>query len=122
MSLKHFMADQMRKPSGWFGSVILRHLLNRMNMAIVESTLARVDLQSGQRVLEIGFGGGAAIALVAKRLGDGVVTGIDFSPEMVQKAQLRFRGEIARGNVCIRHADIVVLPFPAESFDRIFTI
>ncbi len=57
MTLKHFMAAQMRKPSGWFGSVFLRRLLNRMNMAVVESTLSRMELEPHHLVLEIGFGG-----------------------------------------------------------------
>src|ERR1019366_6112830 len=59
MTLKHFMAAQMRKPSGWFGSVILRRLLNRMNMAVVDSTLSRIELEPHHHLLEIGFGGGA---------------------------------------------------------------
>jgi hypothetical protein len=54
MTLKHFMAAQMRKPSGWFGSVILRRLLNRMNMAVVESTISRIGFEPHHPVLEPG--------------------------------------------------------------------
>jgi ubiquinone/menaquinone biosynthesis C-methylase UbiE len=122
MTLKHFMAAQMRKPSGWFGSVILRHLLNRMNMAVVKSTLSRIELEPHHQILEIGFGGGAALALVSKRLTTGVITGVDFSPEMVREAERRFRHEIANGRLRVQLGDIAGLPFAAATFDRVFTI
>jgi ubiquinone/menaquinone biosynthesis C-methylase UbiE len=116
------MAAQMRKPSGWFGKVILRPMLNRMNTAVVESTLSRMALESNLDVLEIGFGGGSAIALVSKRLTTGVVTGVDFSPEMVQEAERRFRHEIAEGRVRVKLGDIAALPFATATFDRVFSI
>ena len=116
------MAAQMRKPSGWFGSVILRRLLNRMNMAVVESTISRMGLEPHHHILEIGFGGGAALALVSKELITGVVTGVDFSPEMVREAERRFRTEIASGRLRVQLGDIAALPFASATFDRIFTI
>jgi ubiquinone/menaquinone biosynthesis C-methylase UbiE len=116
------MAAQMRKPSGWFGSIILRRLLNRMNMAVVESTISRIGLEPHHQLLEIGFGGGAALALVSKRLVTGVVTGVDFSPEMVREAERRFRHEIANGRLRVQLADIAALPFASATFDRVFTI
>jgi ubiquinone/menaquinone biosynthesis C-methylase UbiE len=116
------MAAQMRKPSGWFGSVVLRPMLNRMNTAVVDSTLSRLALQPDLDVLEIGFGGGSGLALVSKRLTAGVVTGVDFSPEMVQEAERRFRTQIADGRVRVQLGDIAALPFASASFDRVYTI
>ena len=112
----------MRKPSGWFGSVFLRRLLNRMNMAVVESTLSRMELEPHHLVLEIGFGGGAALALVSKHLTTGVVTGVDFSPEMVREAERHLRHEIANGRLRVQLGDIAALPFASATFDRVFTI
>ena len=122
MTLKHFMAEQMRKPSGWFGSVILRRLLNSMNMAIVESTILRIRLEPHHEILEIGFGGGAAMALISRRLTTGVVSGVDFSPEMVREAERRFRREISNGRLRVQLGDIAALPFASATFDRVFTI
>ena len=109
------MAAQMRKPSGWFGSVVLRRLLNRMNMPVVESTISRIGLEPHHHVLEIGFGGGAALALVSKRLTAGVVTGVDFSPEMVREAERRFRLEIANRRLHVQLGDIAALPFASAT-------
>jgi ubiquinone/menaquinone biosynthesis C-methylase UbiE len=116
------MAEQMRKPSGWFGSVIFRRLLNRMNMAIVKSTLLRIRLEPHHQILEIGFGGGAAMALILRRLTTGVVSGVDFSPEMVREAERRFRREIANGRLRVQLGDIAALPFASATFDCAFTI
>jgi ubiquinone/menaquinone biosynthesis C-methylase UbiE len=122
MSFRRFMAAQLRKPSGWFGSVIMRRMLNRMNIEIVTSTLARLELQPQHDVLEIGFGGGAALALVAKQLTTGVASGVDFSPEMVTAAQSRFKNEISNGRIRVQFGDVSQLPFSSASFDRVFTI
>jgi ubiquinone/menaquinone biosynthesis C-methylase UbiE len=122
VTLKHFMAAQMRKPSGWFGSIFFRRLLNRMNIAIVESTLSRLELEPHHLVLEIGFGGGAALSLVSKRLTTGVVTGVDFSQEMVREAERHLRHEIANGRVRVQLGDIAALPFASATIDRVFTI
>ena len=122
MSLRQFMAAQLRKPSGWFGSVVMSRMLNRMNIEIVNSTLTRLELQPQHNVLEIGFGGGAALTLVARQLTNGIVSGVDFSPEMVNAGQQRFRREIEQGRVRIQLGDVAKLPFPSASFDRVFTI
>jgi SAM-dependent methyltransferase len=122
MSFKQFMAAQLRKPSGWFGSLVMSRMLNRMNIEIVTSTLARLDLQPQHNVLEIGFGGGAALALVAAQLTTGVASAVDFSPEMVEAAQHRFKNEIANHRVHVQFGDVSQLPFPPASFDRVFTI
>lgn len=112
----------MRKPSGWFGSVVLSRLLNRMNKAVVEATLSRLAFEPDDDILEIGFGGGAALEIVSKRLTAGVVTGLDFSPEMVREAERRFRQEIASGRLRVQLGDIAALPFASANFDRVFTI
>lgn len=122
MTLKQFMAAQLRKPSGWFGSIFLPRLLNRMNMAVIESTLSRLELEPHHLVLEIGFGGGAALALVSKRLITGVVTGVDFSAEMVREAERQFRQDIAKGRIRVQFGDIAALPLASATFDRVFTI
>ena len=122
MPFKQFMAAQLRKPSGWFGSLMMTRMLNRMNIAIVNSTLARLDLQPQHNVLEIGFCGGAALSLVADQLTTGVATGIDFSSEMVSAAQSRFKTDIDNGRMRVQLGDVSRLPFPAASFDRVFTI
>jgi ubiquinone/menaquinone biosynthesis C-methylase UbiE len=116
------MASQLRKPTGWFGSLVVSRMMNRGNRQIIEGTLALLELRPQDHVLEIGFGGGSALLEVSRRLRSGVVSGIDISPDLVRRAESRFRREIAEGRVRVQLGDISHLPFPAAAFDRAFTI
>ncbi len=120
--MKRFIAAQLRKPSGWFGSLVMIPLLNRANRTLVEKTLAVLGIAPDHMVLEIGFGGGSAIELASKGMATGVICGVDFSADIVRQGQRRFRREIAEGRVRLQLGDVSQLEFPAASFDRVFTI
>lgn len=83
--------------------------------------LARLDLQPGERVLEIGAGTGALLAELARHVGpDGAAWGVDLSLGMCRVAHAR----LARAGMLSRAApvcgDAVWLPCPAAAFDAIF--
>lgn len=122
MGFGRFMASQFRKPSGWFGSLAISPLMNRANRKIIDTTLVLLDLQPGHRVLEVGFGGGYGLARLAELAGQGAVAGVDFAPDMVRRAERRFRKEIVQGRIQVQLGDVSSLPFAAETFDRALTI
>ncbi len=97
-------------------------LLNRANRTLVEKTLTVLGIEPDHMVLEIGFGGGLAIAQASKRMTTGVICGVDFSADMVRQSRRRFRREISQGRVRVQIGDVSQLEFPAASFDRAFTI
>lgn len=116
------MAEQMRQPSGWFGSQVISRLMNLGNRQIVDRAVALLEIHPQHRVLEIGFGGGAGLARLAQQLQDGIVTGVDFSADMVLRAERRFRKEIAAGRLKVQLGDVSRLPYTDESFDRGLTV
>jgi ubiquinone/menaquinone biosynthesis C-methylase UbiE len=122
MSLKKFMAAQLRQPTGWFGSLFLSRMMNRVNRQIIDSTLELLDFQPQHHVLEIGFGGGSALTRLSQRLTSGLATGVDFSAGVVRQAESRFQREIAAGRVRVLLGDVSQLPFADAAFDRAFTI
>ena len=72
----------------------------------------------GTRVLEIGCGGGVAVALVRERIGpEGTIFGIDRSPTRIDRARRRNPGT----GVELRVARFPDLPTD-DSFDLIFAI
>lgn len=84
-------------------------------------TLSRLDLRPGERVLEIGCGPGAALRDVARRVGgSGLVAGIDPSDVMVRQAVRRNRKAIRQRRVEVRLASMSAIPYPDESFDKVF--
>lgn len=70
---------------------------------LVLSMLDVLDVDNGQRVLEIGTGSGYNAALLCGRLGDRLVTSMDISPVLVDAARARlaahgFRPHLQAGN------------------------
>lgn len=112
MVLKRFMASQLRKPSGWFGTLVMGRLMNRVNRKHIEATLGLLALYPDHQVLEIGFGGGAALSHLADTLSIGTITGVDTSTDLVRQAERQFRRRIEEGRVRVQSANVVQLPFP----------
>lgn len=78
--------------------------------------LKRMDIQAGERVLEVGVGTGINLALYPKACR---MTGIDFSSSMLEKARER----IARGGLDqmrLLQMDAADLKFADDSFDIVY--
>jgi ubiquinone/menaquinone biosynthesis C-methylase UbiE len=76
--------------------------------------LELLDLERGQRVLNIGVGTGKEHILIQETIGPrGMAVGVDLSPVMLGLARVRSRAPIAG-------ADARSLPFPDHSFDRVY--
>jgi SAM-dependent methyltransferase len=94
---------------------------NRQRNAWVVSLL---DVHPGERVLEIGFGPGVAIAQLSRRVGaGGHVYGIDHSDVMLRQASRRNRAAIAAGRVTLSRAPVdQLLPALAGRLDAVLAV
>ena len=116
---------QFGHPRGVVGNVVgwvLAHRpSNRQRNSWVVSLL---DVQPSDRVLEIGFGPGLAIAELSRRVGDaGHVYGIDHSDVMLRQATRRNASAIAAGRVSLSRASVDQLPPSLGGpFDAILTV
>jgi arsenite methyltransferase len=120
MSLIKFLASQLARPSGFFGKYVTVRLLNRLNVPINRLALETLRLGKDDRVLEIGFGGGALIEEMV-RIADHV-SGVDISPEACQVCSRKFRQLIAAGRVDLHCAPVENLPFPSGAFTRAVSV
>lgn len=94
--------------------------IDRRFAPVVDSVLARGDLQVGERVLDIGTGTGAIAAEAAIAVGpSGDVLGIDISPEMLALAGRRADQAPVRFQVREGSADSI--PAADRSFDVVLT-
>jgi ubiquinone/menaquinone biosynthesis C-methylase UbiE len=83
--------------------------------------IAVADLHPGERVLDLGSGGGIDVLLSAKRVGPtGRAFGIDMTDEMLALAQ-RNAAEAGATNVEFLKGHIEELPLPAESIDVVIS-
>ena len=112
---------QYRRPSGLLGRYIGAGMA-RDHRPENEWTVALVDPQPADRILEIGFGPGVAVELVAARVTKGLVAGADFSRTMVAAARRRNAAAMRAGRVDLRHGRADALPFPDAAFDKVFGI
>ena len=84
--------------------------------------MSLLEVQPTDRVLEIGFGPGIAIAELAGRAPQGHVYGIDHSEVMVRQAGRRNRAAIRARRVHLAHASVDQLPSFGEPLDAILAV
>jgi demethylmenaquinone methyltransferase/2-methoxy-6-polyprenyl-1,4-benzoquinol methylase len=86
-----------------------------------EQGLQMLGVQTGETVLEIGFGTGRSLLALARSVGtSGKVYGIDISPGMYRFSQSLLRKAGLADRVELKIGDAAALPFPSESIDAIF--
>ena len=116
-----FVGKQYRCPSGIWGYRIANRMAHQ-HKPENEWTVSLLSVQPTEHVLEIGFGPGIAIALLASLASDGHVAGIDYSRKMVALASKRNREAIQSGRVALCYGEATALPFTTESFDKALSI
>jgi len=89
--LSQRLAAQLGRPSGLAGRVVAA-MLNRGNAKLNAAAREALDAGAEDRVLELGFGGGAGLRALLDA-GAGCVVGVDVSPDMVAAARRRLAGE-----------------------------
>ena len=83
--------------------------------------IAVADLNPGERVLDLGSGGGIDVLLSARRVGPtGRAIGLDMTDEMLALAQ-RNAAEAGATNVEFVRGTIEAIPLPAESVDVVIS-
>jgi SAM-dependent methyltransferase len=119
---KKFLASQLRQPSGLFGKIMMGDFLNEHNEKMNHFAVELLNIQSTDRVLDIGFGGGITIEPMVKLIDTGKIYGVDFSEVMVEQAQQKFKDSIESDQVSIKFADVQQLPFDNKTFDKVCTV
>ena len=83
--------------------------------------VAVADLREGERVLDLGSGGGIDVLLSARRVGPaGRAYGVDMTDEMLALARQN-AAKAGVGNVEFRKGTIEAIPLPAESVDVVIS-
>ncbi len=112
---------QAVKPRGAAG-VVMGWLLESGNAIQNRATVEALDPPAGGAVLEVGFGPGHALEMLANKVPLGLVAGLDHSPLMVARARRRLNGRRGDAALDLRLGDAGDLPFPDERFDLAFAV
>jgi ubiquinone/menaquinone biosynthesis C-methylase UbiE len=117
------VVSQFGNPSGLAGRLagwVMAH--RQSNQQRNRWAVALLDVQPTERVLEIGFGPGIAIAELAGRATQGKVYGIDHSELMVEQASRRNAAAIRADRVHLVHASVSQLPRFDDPLDAILAV
>jgi ubiquinone/menaquinone biosynthesis C-methylase UbiE len=91
----------------------------RSNQEIAARIIELLDVQPKDRVLEVGFGPGAAIQLIAAELSSGKVAGIDCSED---QATAWNAAAVESGRIELRLGSIEAMAFKHDTFDKALAI
>jgi len=80
----------------------------------LQATLKKVELHSGEHLLDIGCGTGALLEAIEKKYPDAFLAGVDLTQEMLDVAAKRLSAKVH-----IEQSSASSLPFAAETFDVI---
>jgi len=121
MSLFTAVGKQLQHPRGLFGRVLFKWLTSS-TFAHARWTADLMDVQPDDDVLEVGFGNGANLGLLAQLASRGSVTGAEVSETAIEMASKTNAKAIADGRVKLHHAAGGKLPFDEGTFDKACTV
>ncbi len=121
MRRPEFIARQSGHPTGILGRLLAR-IMAIESVTVNRRALELLELEEASTVLEVGFSHGRTLARVAELAPKGFVAGIDISAEMVQMAWRHNRNSIAKGLIDVKCAGSDRIPYPDESFDRVYAV
>jgi trans-aconitate methyltransferase len=111
---------QFGNPKGLTGEFV-GYLLALKNQRRTDWVISLMNIESGDKILEIGYGPGIAVEKITKILTTGSITGIDISSVMQKQAFKRNLSEIKKGKARLSKGSIDSLGLN-EKFDKIFGI
>lgn len=114
-----FIAQQLRHPSGRFAQKIGQKM-NQVNKPLYDLTNEVMELRENDHLLEIGFGNGKFFNDLFSEEKELKISAVDFSKEMVAEAKENNRELISSGSLNIKLGSSESLPFPDETFDKVF--
>lgn len=116
-----FIGQQLRKPVG-LGGDLLGWAFGLLNERSNRIAIAALDITLNDTVLELGFGTGHAIRMIANAAAEGRVFGIDHSSTMYFHASRRLRHAIHDGRVRLVHGSLKSLPWQESAIDKCLAV
>src|SRR3954453_2449880 len=111
-----YIDRQHRYPTGLVGQIIGERMV-RQHAPETAWSIAMLELQPTDRVLEIGCGAGRGLALALEHGLNRRIIGVDLSAAMIESAARRNAAACTRGQLALVRGDIAALPFRDRHFD-----
>lgn len=115
------LVSQFACPTGTLGRLVGR-LMAIKNARMNEFAVEMLDVQPDDQALEIGFGHGRTIRMIAERARAGFVAGIDLSDVMVHQAAKYNFDLIVAGRVEVCQGSVADLPYECGRFTKALAV
>ena len=102
-----------------------RQMLKRMNRSHYDMTgwaLGQLTFHDGERILDVGCGGGRTLNRLAEQYPASTFDGVDYSDVSVEVAKEINEVFIRQGRMTIREASVDELPFGDDTFHKVVTV
>ena len=121
--IKQKLFENFAHPRGIYGRLAGRIMARKKsNTARGAWAVAELDPKPDAHVLEIGYGPGVSLALMAERLDGGTLVGVDDSDVMFAQASSRNAAMIRAGRLELRVGDAQQLDPDLRDFDLVYGI
>lgn len=118
MSFSTFFSKQARKPEGLFGRIVMKIIFDQGNSFLNNFVNDSMAVQADDRIIEIGSGTGKLIYMMAQKIDNGLIEGVDFSSAMVSIAGKRNKKNISKGKVKIVEGNFDEISYERDSFTK----
>lgn len=117
----YFVGRQLRNPNGLFAAKVAEGM-NESNKNIYGLIFDNLEIDDGDRLLEIGFGNGYFFNALSQKNNSVKLYGIETSKEMIRQCGKLNKQLIADNKLEISHVSNSVLPYPDQYFDKAIAI
>jgi len=115
------IGNQFKKPSGFLGKIVSNIMING-NLPEYRMLINNMKIQANDKLLEIGFGPGVGINLIASNNQFSEIYGIDFSELMYKRAFKRNQAFISKNKVKLFYGDFLNTEIEINNFDKIYCL
>ena len=119
--LREFIARQFKKPSVLFGK-FASNIMVRNNQKNYDKLITDLDVKLHDKLLEIGYGPGIGIQMLANLCSTCTIHGIDFSKLMYKRATKYNKTFIDSGKVRLYYGDFLKPLVLDNEYDKVFCL
>lgn len=119
-NFSEYLGSQFGNPRGLVGKICCIGM-NLINRPMYRNTVARIDLDKGDKILDIGYGNGFLLREIYKRYKVDMY-GIDISKDMKRTASKRNKQAYKNGQLFLEIGDCCNLPYEDDMFSAVSSI
>jgi ubiquinone/menaquinone biosynthesis C-methylase UbiE len=119
--LRQLIAMQFKKPAGLFG-IFTSNLMIKGNKNNYDVLITEMNIQPHDKILEIGYGPGIGINMIAEKYNSCIIHGIDFSKLMYKRASKLNKKYIDSDKVKLLMGDFITTKIDSNNYDKVFCL